>query len=181
MKNNSVRLSQHVKPTRYKITMRPDLTKFSFTGKVVISLAVAKPTKQLVLHAADLKVHYTVWEQGKSKIEATSITYQKKAETVTFTFPKNISGKGKLVTEFEGELNESLRGFYRSSYNHKGQQKHIATTQFEATDARRAFPNFDEPAHKAIFDVSLIVPEKLSAISNTLETSVSAHDPGYKL
>ncbi len=181
MKKNSVRLSPHVVPTRYKITMKPDLAKFSFTGKVEVSLQIAKPTKKLVLHAADLKVHYAVWSQGKNKIEAASITYQKKEETVTFSFPKALSGTGKLITEFEGELNESLRGFYRSSYNHKGQQKHIATTQFEATDARRAFPNFDEPAHKAIFDVSLIVPEKLSAISNTLESSIEAHDPGYKI
>ncbi len=73
-----------------------------------------------------------------------------------------------------------MRGFYRSRYMHEGKEKHMATTQFEATDARRAFPCFDEPAQKAIFDVTLMVPKDLTAISNTLETSVTEHEGGFK-
>jgi len=72
----------------------------------------------------------------------------------------------KLV--FKGILNDKMRGFYRSKYHIDGKEHHMATSQFEATDARRAFPSFDEPAHKAVFHVSLIVPKGKTAISNTL-------------
>ena len=73
-----------------------------------------------------------------------------------------------------------MRGFYRSSYMHEGKQKHMATTQFEATDARMAFPCFDEPAQKSIFDLTLMVPSGLTAISNTIETDIQEHGNGYK-
>ena len=72
-----------------------------------------------------------------------------------------------LRLDFTGTLNDQLRGFYRSSYTDRdGVERHLATTQFEATDARRAFPCWDEPAVKATFEVTLVVPEELEAISN---------------
>src|SRR5205823_1153935 len=70
---------------------------------------------------------------------------------------------------------------YRSKYLHNGKEKHLATTQFEATYARRAFPCFDEPSLKATFEVSLVVPESLTAISNTIETEIKEHSAGFKL
>ncbi len=74
-----------------------------------------------------------------------------------------------------------MRGFYKSSYQIDGKEHHMATTQFEATDARRAFPCFDEPAHKAVFYVSLIVPKGKTAISNTLPVSVAEHESGFEI
>ena len=74
-----------------------------------------------------------------------------------------------------------MRGFYRSKYIIKDKEYHIATTQFEATDARRAFPCFDEPAQKAIFHVSLVIPKGKTAISNTLPISVREHNAGFEI
>ena len=103
-------------------------------------------------------------------------------ETVTFVFKKAIpTGKILLSIVFEGIINETLRGFYKSTYELNGKTQHLATTQFEATDARRAFPCFDEPAQKAIFEVTLIVPESHEAISNTLPETITKHESGYKV
>jgi puromycin-sensitive aminopeptidase len=73
---------------------------------------------------------------------------------------------------FAGTLNDQLRGFYRSQYTAiDGTTKHLATTQFEATDARRAFPCWDEPSVKATFEVTLVIPDGQVAVSNMPEAS----------
>ncbi len=111
-----------------------------------------------------------------------SIIYNEKAETATFTFSKKLpKGRGVLSLKFKGLLTDKLKGFYLSKYKHQGKEKHIATTQFEPTDARRAFPCFDEPAQKAVFEVSLKTPKNLTAISNTIETEILEHEGGYKV
>jgi len=86
---------------------------------------------------------------------------------LTIKLAKKIKVKVKLSSKFTGTLNDRLLGFYRSQYKDgKGRTKYLATTQFEAADARRAFPCWDEPAVKATFDVSLLVDKHLDAISN---------------
>ena len=102
---------------------------------------------------------------------------------VSFDFAESIPvGSAELAIEFTGELNDKLRGFYRSSYTDvDGNQRWMATTQFEATDARRAFPCWDEPAVKAAFDVTLVVPQELEVISNTEPVSTASADDGRKV
>ena len=83
--------------------------------------------------------------------------------------------------EFTGILNDRLVGFYRSEYQDaEGQTRHLATTQFEATDARRAFPCWDEPAQKAVFDVTLIFDDAYQAVSNTPIVEESSPAPGLR-
>lgn len=174
----SVRLSRNVEPTRYTLFLKPNLESFTFTGEETISIVLYKPTNTISLHSVDLKIHDVVWnETMKGKV-----SYNKKSETATFTFPKALSaGEGKVSLSFSGELKENLRGFYRSKYTVNGQEYYMATTQFESTDARRAFPSFDEPSLKAVFDVSLMIPPLTTAVSNTLETEVIEHEGGYKV
>jgi len=149
--------------------LRPDLENFTFYGEETIYLLLEKPTKEITLHSVDLDL----------ECENAKITYDEKTETATFTFPKNLEkGKGELKLKFTGILNDKMRGFYRSKY---GEDKHLAVTQFEATDARRAFPCFDEPSQKAIFDVTLMIPLSTVAISNTIESNVLEHESGYKI
>ncbi len=179
---NKHRLSLHVKPERYKIMLKPDLEKFTFFGEESIYLSLNKPTKEITLHSAELEIESAEFIHGKSEVWAGKISYNKKAETATFSFSKVLSkGKGKLLLQFSGILNDKMRGFYRSKYAHNGQEKYLATTQFESTDARRAIPSFDEPSHKAIFDVTLMIPTHLTAISNALESEILEHEAGFKL
>lgn len=198
----SVRLPRHILPEKYSITLKPDLESFTFSGEESIQIIVEKPNAQIVLHSLELDIvtaevvvpgrpRTVTVKQGRrtikktvtsaSQVWASKITYNQKSETATLTFPKVLpKGKSTLKLVFRGVLNDKLRGYYRSSFVHNGTTKHLATTQFEATDARRAFPCFDEPNIKAVFDVKLIVPESHVAISNTLPSAVAEHGAGFK-
>ena len=183
----SVRLPPHVKPQRYEIMLRPNLENFTFEGEESIFLTLDKPTKEITLHAVELEIEAVEWSKGTLRQAQGhgldgKVSYDKKAETATFTFPKYLEkGKGELKLKFKGILNDKMRGFYRSKFQHDGQDKHLAVTQFESTDARRAFPCFDEPSQKAIFDVTLMVPGHTTAISNTIESAVKEHESGLKI
>ena len=177
MKNRNVRLSKNIIPTKYDIRLHPDLENFTFEGVETIHLSVLQKTRTITLHSKELEIETARIEDVFAKI-----SYNEKSETATFIFPKIIpTGKTKLNLVFKGILNDKMRGFYRSKYAIKGKEYHMATTQFEATDARRAFPCFDEPAQKAVFDVSLIIPKGKTAISNTLPVSVSEHEVGFEV
>ncbi|MBP9686488.1 MAG: M1 family metallopeptidase [Candidatus Doudnabacteria bacterium] len=196
----SVRLPQHCVPIEYQLTIQPDLESFTFVGEEVITIHVEKSVARVVLHAADLEVtsaEYVLPKQKpvsrrvqKKKVATAKalqslfakISYNEEAETVALLFPHAVPvGKAKLRLTFRGVLNDKLRGYYRSTYTHGEQTKYLATTQFEATDARRAFPCFDEPSLKAVFHVQLIVPDGHAAISNTMPVSVREHGAGLKV
>jgi puromycin-sensitive aminopeptidase len=183
-KQQHVRLSKLVKPLKYNLHIQPDMEAFTFQGEEVIDIALEKPAKQITLHSKELDITDGWWQAGKTKIDILNTTYDVTAETATFTFAKSLPhGKGKLHLHFQGIIQDSLRGFYRSRYTLDGKDLSLLTTQFESTDARRAFPCFDEPAHKAIFEISLQIPNHLHAISNTIGTvskRVSRLD-GYKI
>src|SRR3989304_9164718 len=178
----NIRLPSHVVPRRYSITLFPNLQEFAFSGEVEILLNITKPTKEITLHAAELKITSAVLKHSSLEFESQNISYDEKLETATMLFEKTIQvSEAKLKLKFTGILNDKMRGFYRSKYKHDGEDQHMAVTQFESTDAKRAFPSFDEPAKKAIFDVKLIIPEDHVAISNTIETEIAEHSPGYKI
>ncbi len=178
---NQVRLSSNVKPERYRLFIKPDLKGFVFEGEETIYLTLEKSTDEITLHAKELEISEVSFKTSNLKFQISKQIQNPQNQTVTFKFKNKIpAGKGELALKFTGILNNKMRGFYRSQYKHRGKQKHLATTQFEATDARRAFPCFDEPAHKAIFDVSLMVPKKMAVVSNTIESEVLEHRGEYK-
>ncbi|MBU6390125.1 M1 family metallopeptidase [Patescibacteria group bacterium] len=178
---NSVRLSINVVPERYAIKLAPDLEKFTFEGEETITVRVAKATRTVTLHAKELDIESAEVVVGERKSFADKISYDEKAETMTLQFALRIpQGEAKIRIIFRGILNDKLRGFYRSQYFVAGERRHMATTQFESTDARRAFPCFDEPAKKAVFDVTLLVPKHTVAISNTLPVSEEEREDGLR-
>ncbi len=160
-----------IRPINYEIAFEPDLEKFRFHGKETIKLDVKKPTSSIILNSLDLKINecHLVFN---GKILKPSANVDKKKEELLLTLPQKISGKAEVFIDFDGELTDKLAGFYRSKYNVDGKEKYLATTQFEATDARRAFPCFDEPKQKATFNVSLIINKNLQAVSNMPITDV---------
>ena len=173
----SIRLSKNVLPQVYNIQLRPDLENFTFEGIETIHISILQKTRTIILHSKELEIETAHMSDMWGKV-----SYNEKKETAIFSFPKFIPiGKNQLTIVFKGILNDKMRGFYRSRYMVRNKEYHMATTQFEATDARRAFPCFDEPAHKAVFRVSLIVPKGKTAISNTLPVSVFEHEAGYDI
>ncbi len=152
-------------PIHYDIEFEPNFKKFTFRGTEKISIKVSRPASKIVLHAAELEIKkcqiFLNGREIKPKIQLDA-----KTEQLIITLPQKISGTAILSIDFIGQLNDKLVGFYRSKYKYKGKEKHLATTQFEAADARRAFPCWDEPEAKATFDVSLLVDNNHTAISN---------------
>ncbi len=182
MKNKNIRLSKNIIPLKYKITLKPDLDNFTFSGFENITIKIEKETKSIEIHSKELDIETASITINKNKIFTSKITYNEERESVTLFFKETIKkGKYDLHIVFKGILNDKMRGFYRSSYEIDSKKHFIATTQFEATDARRAFPCFDEPEQKAIFEVSLVVPENKTAISNTLPLSTREHEAGFNI
>lgn len=165
---NSATLPENVKPSRYDLTLAPDLVGFTFSGSESIQIQILEPTPEIVLNCAEIEIQSCVLTIGSERQTPTETVFNEKAETVAFKFGAAIApGQAKLNIEFTGELNDRLLGFYRSLYTDShGNEKYLAATQFESTDARRSFPCWDEPAIKAAFEVTLIIPSELKAISN---------------
>uniref|UniRef100_A0A2C9JWJ6 Aminopeptidase n=1 Tax=Biomphalaria glabrata TaxID=6526 RepID=A0A2C9JWJ6_BIOGL len=162
------RLPKTVVPSNYKLTLKPDLKNFTFEGSVDITVEVVSNVSTVKLHACEIVVHEAFYRDAFSETKLNATTeYYKDDEEIGLKFSSDITaGKGTLSLKFSGELNDKMRGFYRSKYTLNNEELYAAVTQFEATDARRAFPCWDEPAIKATFDITLIVPEGKVALSN---------------
>jgi tricorn protease interacting factor F2/3 len=153
-------------PINYELMFEPLFHNFKFNGEEIITLNLSKPTNSIKIDAAELSIKESHIIQG-GKIISSESSLNEKDEKLTIKLAKKIKGNAKLSIKFTGTLNDRLLGFYKSQYkDRKGKTKYLATTQFEAADARRAFPCWDEPAVKATFDVSLLVDKHLDAISN---------------
>ena len=183
--DSAYRLPRTVVPSRYELVLCPDLEAASFKGHEVVTIEVREPVQEVVLNAIDLEVSdvEVVSEDGGLRIVASTVEYDEAAERVTFRFDRLIEpGSWQLLASFRGILNDDLQGFYRSTYKDAaGNDAVIATTQFEATDARRAFPCWDEPDFKATFAITLEVAAGLVAISNGREISVTAGSEGTEI
>jgi len=176
-------LPAEVRPVKYHIRLSPNLTAFTFAGEETIEIEISQPTSQIILNAAELEIQEAYFLRGGQLLPAQAIALDAEAETATLTFAAPIpAGTMQLFMRFTGILNDKLRGFYRSEYTlPDGTKRVMATTQFEAPDARRAFPCWDEPAHKAKFEISLVIPEHLTAISNMPIVSETPQASGTKL
>ncbi len=171
-----------VRPTKYRIHLHPDVEKATFKGAEEIDVLVDEPTSIIVLNAVELQIlGAELFRDGAPSLEP-EITYDEQTETATLDFGEVIpAGPARLEIDYTGILNDKLRGFYLSKYTGSdGESQYLATTQFEATDARRAFPCWDEPAHKATFQVTLVLPSDLSAVSNTPALVEAEAGPGLK-
>ncbi len=173
------RLPPTVVPSHYDIKIEPDLANASFRGTVGIDVEIVEPTSAVVLNAIELDLERASIEVGDAE-QLASISLDEEAERATLTVVSELpAGPARIVIRFTGILNNDLRGFYRSVYTtDDGDEKVIATTQFEATDARRAFPCWDQPDFKATYTVSLIIDDGLMAVSNAAEKTREVLDSG---
>ena len=162
------RLPYSVRPTRYELHVEPDLDDASFRGTVRIDAEADGLVERVVLHARELEIRSAGVHVAGGQVVAATPGPTEHEDRVELVLGAPI-GPGPVCIElaFSGVLNDKLCGFYRSTFtDDTGAARTIATTQFEATDARRAFPCFDEPDRKAVFAVSVDVPPGLQAFSN---------------
>ncbi|MEO6807353.1 MAG: M1 family metallopeptidase [Edaphobacter sp.] len=180
------RLTPSVHPEHYSLILTPDLQAATFSGEETIDVMLDAPAKSITLNALEIKFDevkayvlptqaYTYGKLGSQPRPLTPLEADKNPQTAkttldpskeqaTFTFANELpAGRVTLSIQFTGILNDKLRGFYLS----KTKTRNYAVTQFESTDARRAFPCFDEPAMKATFDIALTVDTGDTVISNT--------------
>jgi aminopeptidase N len=169
------RLSGEVEPSRYELWFAPDFATDTFQGRTTIAVTLAAPTTAITLHAAELTFEAVTLESG-GRVQTATIDLDPDAELATFRVPDALpAGEATVHAVYTGVLNDRLRGFYRSEAN----GREYAVTQLQATDARRAFPSFDEPDYKATFAVSLMVDDGDTAISNgALLSDTPGPEPG---
>ncbi|MHB1844971.1 MAG: M1 family metallopeptidase, partial [Deltaproteobacteria bacterium] len=157
--DQNFRLSMSVRPRRVEARLSVDLEARAFTGREAISVSLAGPEDELVLHAVELDIGRASFRTAGREIVASGIELVAASETAILRFPERLpAGEGTLTLDWHGRFSKGLRGLYLA--------KSIAVTQFEACDARRVFPCFDEPAFKAVWALTLEVPKDAIALAN---------------
>ncbi len=172
------RLPTDAHPHHYDLHLTPDLQAATFAGQETIDLSLDQASKTVTLNAADIQFDTVTGASPNlngGNPQTAEVSLDPDKQQATFTFPAEIpAGPVALHIRYTGILNSKLRGFYLS----KTKRRNYAVTQFESTDARRAFPSFDEPAMKATFDIALTVDSGDTVISNTNQTSDKPAGPG---
>jgi aminopeptidase N len=165
------RLPSTAVPQHYDLSVAPDLAAATFRGTEAIRVSIPAPTKTIVLNAAEITFD-TVTIDASGRSQPATVTLDPKQEQATFTVPQALPrGDATIHIRYQGILNNQLRGLYLS----KGKQRRYAVSQLEATDARRMFPCFDEPALKATFSLTAVIDKGDIAISNG---AVASDEPG---
>jgi puromycin-sensitive aminopeptidase len=168
------------------LVLTPDLDAATFAGDVEIDVTIHEAVDTITLNAAELDITLAELTPGNpagNALSPTAIDLDEEEERATLTFGEPLEpGSATLHLTFVGILNDKLHGFYRSTFTDEADVEHvIATTQMEATDARRAFPCWDEPDRKATFGVTLVVDENLAAYSNAPVVEETAAPGGKKV
>ncbi len=181
MQGSRYRLPRTVTPSRYAIELRLDPTSPTFDGTVDVAIDVHETTAAILLNAKQLTIHTGSLTSDGTPIEVDKAVLDEDAERVTLELPVEVApGAYTLHLAFTGLLNDLMEGMYRSRYTDEAGEEHvIITTHFEATDARRNFPCWDEPDLKASFQMTLVVPEDVTALSNTPEIGREPAEPGF--
>jgi aminopeptidase N len=170
-------------PHHYAITVTPQASKLTFDGRVAIDLEVIEPTRQLVLNAADLKFATATLRPAQGGAELSGrVIVDANAQTATIVFPRQVAaGSYRLDLVYSGKINTQANGLFALDYKNKeGRGARSLFTQFEAADARRFVPSWDEPDYKATWDLTARVPAAEMAVSNMPAASSKALPGGLK-
>src|SRR5882724_2195663 len=166
-KDTPGKLPKEVVPTDYSIRIVPNIDAFTFTGAETVKLNVRSPVHQLVLNAVELEI--TEASLDGQVLPKSALKIDKEKELITLALTSELSpGDHTLALGFSGKINQQGQGLFYMRYQEQGSgaQKIMLGTQFEATDARRFFPCWDEPAFRARFQLTAVVPENWLAVSN---------------
>jgi len=158
--DRNYRLPRDVLPRRVRATLEVDLRAKSFRGSAELTVSISRPVREVVLHALALEISRAELRRG-AEVHAAAPSLLPTSETVVLAFDREVGpGEAVLAVEWTGRFSEGLRGLYLAG--------EVAATQFEAADARRVFPCFDEPAFKARWALTVQVPAELAVLSNAV-------------
>src|SRR6184192_2405699 len=166
-KDTPGKLPKDVVPTDYSVRIVPDIDKLTFAGTETVKLTARRRVRQLVLNALELKIEAASID-GK-ELPDSAIKTDTKNELLTLALRSELAtGEHTLTLRFTGKIDERGQGLFYMRYEEQGSRarKTILGSQFEATDARRFFPCWDEPVFRARFQLTAIVPENWLAVSN---------------
>ena len=152
-------------PINYDLEFEPNFKNFTFRGNEYLTINSFGNTNTIILNSAELKIKNCTVETANKTLKA-KVKLDVKKEELQIKLSQKIKGKAIINFNYTGILNDRLLGFYRSQYKDKGKTKYLATTQFEAADARRAFVCWDQPEAKATFNITIIADSHYTAISN---------------
>jgi aminopeptidase N len=161
------KLPKEVVPMEYAIRIIPNIDNFTFAGSETVKLNVRSPVHQLVLNGLELKIEAA--SVDGNELPASAIKTDNEKELLTLTLASElVSGDHALTLRFTGKINQQGQGLFYMRYQEHGGgiRKVMLGTQFEATDARRFFPCWDEPAFRARFQLTVVVPQNWLAVSN---------------
>ncbi len=158
-------LGDNVIPSRYTLVFEPDLKTFKTTGSETIECTVRKETTRIILNSKEIEIKSaTVKSNGAT--QSACVNEDKELERVELVLATPVEGPIEIEIDFTCINNDKMYGFYRSTYEVDKKQKTLLSSQFEAANARAAFPCFDEPEFKAVFKLSMKIDKNLSSISN---------------
>ena len=166
-KDTPGKLPKDVLPTDYSVRIIPDIDKLTFAGTETVKLNARRPVRELVLNALELRIEAASID-GK-ELPASAIKTDTKNELLTLALPSElVTGEHTLTLRFGGKINQQGQGLFYMHYQEQGSgaRKIMLGTQFEATDARRFFPCWDEPVFRARFQLTAVVPDNWLAVSN---------------
>ncbi len=164
------RLDDTAVPNRYRIELAPDVDEGTFDGSVAIELELHSPCESITLHALDLDLRSVGITDAEGNEATATTTVDPEHETARLDFDRELAaGPAVLSIDYSGRFCERLVGMYSSTFTVGDAEHQLVVTQCESTHARRFMPCFDEPAFKATFSVSLVVPDDVMAVSNAAE------------
>ncbi|KAJ8960573.1 hypothetical protein NQ318_013862 [Aromia moschata] len=177
-----VRLPRAVLPQSYKLKLVPFLQEgnFTFNGEVEILVNVTQATNNITLHSDDLFIDtVSVTDSNRDTVSIRDVRGVKKKQFLIIDLDEDVHAGGQyyVFIKFKGVLNDLLQGFYRSSYEENNVTRWMAATQFQATDARKSFPCFDEPGLKARFQISIARLKNMTSISNMRRVNSTEAEP----
>ncbi|KAL9700701.1 hypothetical protein quinque_004142 [Culex quinquefasciatus] len=184
------RLPRHIKPRHYDLLMRPDLDQQTFSGAVGIDVTVSEPTDYFVVHSnlltiGDTVLKRTLPDRSEQAVQIRRAYPYEPHQYWVIETESVEAGEYRISMNFSGSLANRIVGFYSSSYRDKGSNtsRKIATSKFEPTFARQAFPCFDEPQLKATYTISLVHPSSngYEALSNMDIETIKPNTPSTGL
>ena len=178
----TTQLPTEVRPIHYDISAWPDAANLRFTGKVAIDVQVVRPTDSITLNAADLDIKSAQLSgPGGTRRAASRISADPEKQTATFAFGERIApGRYRLDVDYSGKIYQQASGLFALEYDSPQGKKRALFTQFEAPDARRFFPGWDEPNFRTPYDLTVTIPAGEDAVSNMPQAGVQTNPDGSR-